>query len=52
MSASYWWDELQALVARFSAMGIGPDLVALTLADAWALYLFLRGLAQGGGNGG
>ena len=40
-SPADWLDELQSLVVRFSGYGIGPDLVGLTLARAWGLFLFL-----------
>ncbi len=46
-----WFDELQLLTARFSGFGIGPDLVGLTLADAWGMYRFLQRLACGGADG-
>jgi hypothetical protein len=40
-----WLTDLQALAARFSGLGIGPDLAALTLAEVWGLYRFLTGVA-------
>jgi hypothetical protein len=43
-----WLEDLQALAARFSGYGIGPDLAGLSLAQAWALYRFLCRLAGGG----
>lgn len=46
-----WFDELQALAARYSAWGIGPDIAGLTLAEAWGLFVFLRRIAQGGVGG-
>ncbi len=54
MSAPRWLDDLHALAARFSGYGITPDLAALTLAEAWGLYVFLEKLAAAGGlaNGG
>ena len=45
---AFWIDELQALAARFSALGITPDIAGLTLAEAWGLFVFLRRIAQGG----
>jgi hypothetical protein len=42
-----WLDELQALAARFASLGIGPDLCALTFAEAWALLRYLQRLAGG-----
>ena len=47
MNAPAWLEDLQALAARFAALGIGPDLAALTLAEAWGLYRFLRRVAGG-----
>jgi hypothetical protein len=47
MRAAAWLEDLQMLVARFAGHGIGPDLAALTLAEAWGLYVFLNKLAQG-----
>ena len=46
---AFWFDELQAMAARFSALGITPDIAGLTLAEAWGLFVFLRRIAQGGG---
>ena len=46
--AALWFDELQSLAPRFRDYGIGPDLAGLTLAQAWELFMFLRGLAAGG----
>lgn len=40
-------EDLQALAARFAGLGIGPDLAALTLAEAWGLYQFLAPMAGG-----
>lgn len=42
-----WLAELGMLAARFPALGVGPDMAALTLAEAWALYLLLTRLAGG-----
>ena len=43
-----WLEELQALAVRCSGYGIGPDLAALILAEAWDVFLFLRRLMAGG----
>lgn len=51
MNAPGWVQHLQALAARFGAHGIGPDLAALTLAEAWGLYRFLSRIAGGGDAG-
>ena len=48
MNAPAWLEDLQALAARFAGLGIGPDLAALTLAEAWGLYRFLARIAGGG----
>ena len=45
MNAPEWMEDLQLLSARFAGLGIGPDLAALTLAEAWALYGFLARMA-------
>ena len=51
MNAPAWLEDLQALAARFAGLGIGPDLAALTLAEAWGLYQFLSRVAGGGDAG-
>ena len=51
MNAPAWLEDLQALDARFGAQGIGPDLAALTLAEAWGLYRFFSRMAGGGDAG-
>lgn len=48
MNAPAWLEDLQVLAARFAGLGIGPDLAALTLAEAWGLYRFLACMAGGG----
>jgi hypothetical protein len=40
-----WLDELQMLSARFSDLGIGTDLAALTIIELWGLYRYLSHLA-------
>ncbi len=45
MSAPAWLADLHCLAARFGAYGIGPDITALTVAEAWGLSVFLRRLA-------
>jgi len=42
-----WLAELKALSARYSGLGFGPDLAALTPADAGGLYRFLARVAGG-----
>ena len=42
-----WLERLQCLSVRFSHLGIGADLAALSIVEAWGLYLFLSRLADG-----
>lgn len=42
MNRPDWLNELEALAARCSHLGVTDDLSSLTLADAWALLLRLR----------
>lgn len=42
-----WLERFETLIARFSYMGISADLAALTLLEAWALYLHLSRLVEG-----
>jgi hypothetical protein len=42
-----WLDRLQCLSVRFSHLGIGADMAALSIVEAWGLYLFLSRLADG-----
>lgn len=41
-----WLDKLQQLAARYSGMGFGPDLAALTLIELHGLYLRLMKLGN------
>jgi hypothetical protein len=41
----HWHEHLTMLAARFSHLGFGPDLAALTVAEAWGLYSYLTRLA-------
>ena len=41
-----WLERLQMLIALFSHLGIDADIAALSLIDAWALYLHLSRLAE------
>lgn len=47
MNAPAWLEYLQALAARFAGYGIGADLAAVSLVQAWGLYRFLCRLAGG-----
>lgn len=42
-----WLERLPMLCNRFSYLGIGADLAALSLDEAWGLYCFLSRLADG-----
>jgi hypothetical protein len=42
-----WLERLQLLCNRFSHLGIGADLAALSVIEAWGLYCFLYRLADG-----
>ncbi len=42
-----WLERLQCLSVRFSHLGIGADLAALSVIEAWGLYCFLSRLADG-----
>ena len=46
MRPAAWLEDLHALAARFAWLGIGPDFAALTLAEAWGVFVFLRRLAE------
>lgn len=47
MSSEAWLESLQTLCARFSHLGIGADLAALSLIELWGLYLYLSHLVEG-----
>ena len=46
MSECKWLVELHALAARYGARGFTADLGALTLTEAWGLFVFLHQLAE------
>jgi hypothetical protein len=46
MSRPDWLNELESLVTRFPHMGVGADLAALTLIEAWGVLQMLRKLAE------
>ena len=48
MNPPAWLERLQWLAARFSGQGMGADVFALSVADAWGLYRYLSRLAAGG----
>ena len=35
-------ERVYSLASRFPALGIGPDICALTVRELWGLYRFLR----------
>lgn len=41
-----WQERLQMLCNRFAHLGVGADLAALSIIEAWALYLFLSRLGD------
>jgi hypothetical protein len=45
--SSDWLERLQTLSVRFSGMGVGADLAALSLIELWGLYRYLSRLADG-----
>lgn len=47
MSNETWLERLQTLYERFSYLGIGADITALTLTELWGLYCYLSRLADG-----
>lgn len=48
MANDDWLESLYKLTYRFPELGVGPDLAALSLYEAWGLYCFLRRLSEGG----
>lgn len=42
-----WLMRLQTLSERFSHLGIGVDLAALSLIELWGLYCYLSRLVDG-----
>ena len=46
MSNETWLERLQTLLERFSGLGIGADIAALSLIELWGLYRCLSRLAD------
>lgn len=46
MNSAHWLEDLNGLMARFSRVGIGADMGALTICELWAVYCFLRRWAE------
>lgn len=47
MNSLDWLERLQCLSVRFLHFGIGADIAALSIFEAWGLYLCLSHLADG-----
>lgn len=47
MNNQDWMERLQCLSVRFSHLGVGADIAALSIVEAWGLYLYLSRLADG-----
>jgi hypothetical protein len=47
MKPDDWLERLQSLSVRLSHLGVCADLAALSMIDAWGVYLFLSRLADG-----
>lgn len=47
MNQHDWIEELYALLARFSDIGVDADIASMSLWELWALYRFLLRLAEG-----
>jgi hypothetical protein len=46
MNSETWIERLQTLSARFSHLGIGADIAALSTIELWGVYRFLSRLAD------
>lgn len=44
-----WMERLQSLSVRFSHLGIGADIAALSIIELWGVYQFLSRLADSHG---
>ena len=47
MNREPWLVELEDLLVRYSALGIGADVAAMGLYELWGLYCLLRRMAEG-----
>lgn len=45
MNGETWQDELNGLLVRFSALGIGADIGSISLCELWGVYCFLKRLS-------
>lgn len=46
MNFETWLNRLQTLSVRFSYLGKGTDLAALSIIEPWGAYRFLSSLAE------
>jgi hypothetical protein len=42
-----WLEHMQTLCERFTHLGIGADLAALSLIELWGVYCYLSRLVDG-----
>ena len=45
MNDATWQNELQALLERFSGMGIAPDIATMGMTELWGVYCLLKRMA-------
>lgn len=45
MNGANWLNELEALLVRFSGLGISADIAAMSLCELWGVYCLLKRLA-------
>ncbi len=48
MKHDTWLEHLEMLSIRFSHLGIGADIAAMSLVELWTVYRYLLRLAAGG----
>ena len=46
MQSNNWLERLETLLERFSYLGIGADIAAMSLFELWALYLLLSRMVE------
>ena len=47
MNNNHWLEHLETLIARLNGFNLNADIGAMSLIDAWALYLHLLRLVEG-----
>ncbi len=47
MDNDHWLERLQSLAYRFESLGATQDRAAMSLCELWALYAYLRNIAEG-----